>query len=336
MAELTTKLHVKQNDTIYEVTAYDNMEEATPEGGSYLNIKNNNNGEIGYIPLWAKSISGGENHTPLSIIKDGIEYWLDTIVTAKITNTITLTNDYYKMSAIYPNNRTMTIVPDKLDSSSVTNMSYMFCYCAKLTKIPEFDTSNVINMYWMFNKCSSITTIPQLDTKKASNVEGMFSDCSKLITIPSLNMSSATNMRQMFINCTSLETTPILNTSSATNMQSMFYNCTSLKTMSELDTSNVTNMNYMFYNCLSLTDILELNTSKVSDMTNMFENCSSLPTTFPWIIDCAKVSSRNNMANMFKGSSVTKVTLKSVKSSIKSNVTSQLLKGDNTLTITFA
>ena len=76
MSELTTKLHIKQNNIVYEITVYETAEEATPAGGNYLTVFNPNNNETGYIPLWTKSIAGGENHTPLSIIKNNVEYWL--------------------------------------------------------------------------------------------------------------------------------------------------------------------------------------------------------------------------------------------------------------------
>ena len=38
-----------------------------------------------------------------------------------------------------------------VDTSNVTNMSYMFNNCASLKEIPQFDTSKVTNMGFMFN-----------------------------------------------------------------------------------------------------------------------------------------------------------------------------------------
>ena len=94
-------------------------------------------------------------------------------------------------------------------------------------------------------------------------------------------------------------------------------------------------MDYIFENCYALTTIPQLDTNNVTEMRCMFSNCSSLPTEFPWVIDCNKIADSDNMENMFQGSSVTNVTLANVSNSIKSQVTSQLLKGDNTLTINF-
>jgi surface protein len=140
----------------------------------------------------------------------------------------------------------------------------------------------------------------------------------------------------MFNGCSKLTSIPQLDTSNvASYMNWMFAGCTSLTSIPELDTSNVTDMGYMFADCSSLTIIPQLNTSKVTDMNTMFINCTSLPSTFPWTIDCSSISDIYCMNNMFLDSSVTNVTLYNVNDSIKSQVTSQLLKGDNTLTINF-
>ena len=49
------------------------------------------------------------------------------------------------------------------DTENVTNMSYMFRSCSKLTTIPQLNTSNVTNMNNMFSDCANLTTIPQID-----------------------------------------------------------------------------------------------------------------------------------------------------------------------------
>lgn len=63
------------------------------------------------------------------------------------------------------------------DTENVTNMSYMFSNCDKLTSIPQLNTSKVTNMYKMFNYCSKLTTIPQLNTSNVTDMRDMFSDC---------------------------------------------------------------------------------------------------------------------------------------------------------------
>ena len=73
-----------------------------------------------------------------------------------------------------------------LDTSSVTNMDFMFYNCTNLTEIPLLDTSSVISMYQMFYKCTNLATIPQLDMSSATDTRYMFTDCASL-TDESLN-----------------------------------------------------------------------------------------------------------------------------------------------------
>ena len=55
----------------------------------------------------------------------------------------------------------LTCLPDisKLNTSNVTNMSYMFSGCSSLSSLPDiskWNTSNVTDMSWMFYGCSNI------------------------------------------------------------------------------------------------------------------------------------------------------------------------------------
>jgi len=53
----------------------------------------------------------------------------------------------------------------KLDTSIVTDMSFMFNECNSLTSLPdisEWNTNNVTNMRAMFQECSSLTDLPDI------------------------------------------------------------------------------------------------------------------------------------------------------------------------------
>ena len=93
----------------------------------------------------------------------------------------------------------------QLNTSNVTNMSYMFGYCNNLTTIPQLDTSNVTNMGNMFNSCNNLTTIPQLNTSNVTNMSAMFNNCRRITTIPQLNGEKITNINYAFGNCSLLE-----------------------------------------------------------------------------------------------------------------------------------
>ena len=126
--------------------------------------------------------------------------------------------------------RTVEEIPFEIDSSQVTNMSYMFHGCSSLTSVPDMDTSRVTNMSGMFRGCSSLTSVPDMDT------------------------SQVTDMSPMFYGCSSLTSVPDMDTSRVTNMSSMFYGCSSLTTVSDMHTSNASDVSRMFYGCSSLTD----------------------------------------------------------------------------------
>ena len=157
------------------------------------------------------------------------------------------------------------------DTSSVINMSNMFRE-SSLATMPQLDTSSVTDMSYMFYNCSKLTTIPQLDTSNVTNMAYMFYNCSKLTTIPQLDTSNVTDMYRMFSECRNL-TTIQLDTSNVTNMSEIFYFCSSLITI-QLDTSSVTNMRTIITYCSNLTtiDISHMNI----DVYNLGNNCYSL------------------------------------------------------------
>ena len=163
-----------------------------------------------------------------------------------------------------------------LDTSSVTDMDYMFSNCTNLTEIPLLDTSSATTMQYMFRNCTNLTEIPLLDTSNVIDIRAMFSGCKNLTTIPLLDTSRATNMYQMFYGCTNLIEIPLLDTSRVTTMLQMFQNCTNLTTVPELNTSSVISMIGMFSNCTNLITIPRLNTSNVTYIQNMFYNCTNL------------------------------------------------------------
>ena len=146
-----------------------------------------------------------------------------------------------------------------IDTSEVTNMSYMFYNCRSLTSldVSKLDTSNVTNMTWMFAECSSLTSL----------------DVSKFDT------SKVTNMSYMFYNCRSLTSLDVskLDTSNVTNMSGMFENVRRLTSLdvSNFDTSQVIDMSWMFGNCSGLTslDVSSFDTSQVTNIDSMFCNC---------------------------------------------------------------
>ena len=138
------------------------------------------------------------------------------------------------------------------------------------------DTSSVTNMIYMFYYCINLTTIPQLDTSNVTVMSNMFASCYKLTTIPQLDTSNVTNMKYMFETCTNLTTIPQFNTSKVTDMSSMFYSCYKL-TKIDITHMNITSTSYsgsFAYNCYSLTKLIIRNMTTIPTLSSSaFSNC---------------------------------------------------------------
>ena len=190
-----------------------------------------------------------------------------------------------------------------LNTSSVTNMAFMFQGCKKLSGIDvsHFETGSVTWLGCLFAECSTLTSVDvsKFNTNNVLSFNGMFAGCRKLTTIDvsHFDTSSAYDMSFMFSECNSLLTLDVgnFNTSNVTNMKGMFLGCSSLKNLdiSNFDTHNVTtfgtdsndNANTiggMFTECSNLTilDLSNFNTSKAKSMGQMFSRCSKLHTIY--------------------------------------------------------
>ena len=194
-----------------------------------------------------------------------------------------------------------------LNTEKVTDMSYMFFACSKLTSldVTNFNTENVKNMVRMFYNCSALTSldVTNFNTGNVTNMRYMFCACSALtsLDVTKFNTGNVTDMGYMFYNCsklTSLDVTKF-NTAKVTDMSNMFVNCSKLTSLdvTKFNTGNVTDMGYMFYNCSALTslDVTNFNTMNVTNMRFMFYGCSSLTSLDVTKFNTEKVTNMNRM-----------------------------------------
>ncbi|MCR5624201.1 MAG: BspA family leucine-rich repeat surface protein [Lachnospiraceae bacterium] len=145
---------------------------------------------------------------------------------------------------------------NKIDTSQVTEMDFMFSGCESLTSldVTKFNTSNVIDMDCMFQSCRALTTV---------NITGF-------------DASSVSDLSYMFYWCTSLTSLDFSNfdTTNVTDMSGMFEYCWALTTLdlSHFDTTKVKKMEEMFNECseLSTLDISNFNMNNVSTAGYMF------------------------------------------------------------------
>lgn len=209
---------------------------------------------------------------------------------------------------------------NSIDTSNLTDISYMFYHCESLTSIDwgNFDTSNVTNMNGMFCVCSSLTSLDLsgFNTANVTNMNNMFNGTALTsLDLSSFDTDNVTSMTAMFAfskNLTDLNLSSF-NTSNVTDMYTMFSGCSALTdiNLSSFDTSNVIYMQEMFRGCSALTslDLSSFDTSNVTDMSYMFYIDTNLKSIYAsegkWVID-----SSCNVRYMFAGCGTSEVTYK--------------------------
>lgn len=151
---------------------------------------------------------------------------------------------------------------DGLNTTGVTDMSYMFAECSKLENVSfsKLDTSSVQDMSYMFSECRiSPFDLTKLNTASVINMEGMFYYAKTggiSLDLTSFDIKQVSNMHRMFEGCSKIKS--IL--------------------MGGLDASAVTNASDMFSRCSSLTKVVLPSFSETKDLSldNCFRWCSSL------------------------------------------------------------
>ena len=201
-----------------------------------------------------------------------------------------------------------------LDTSNVTDMSYMFMGISGMDTLDlsSFDTSNVTDMSYMFSTIEDfppvlkrIIGIENFKTTNVTDISYMFSYQTYLeeLDLSGWNTSNITDMSFTFNQCSRLRSLNIngWNTSNVTDMSNMFYACSKLESLNvtSFNTAQVTSMRGMFESCTSLTslNLTFFNTSNVTDMSFMFWNSHRLSSLDLSSFNTNKVTS---MQEMFK------------------------------------
>ncbi|QSR03431.1 BspA family leucine-rich repeat surface protein [Lactococcus sp. LG1267] len=181
-----------------------------------------------------------------------------------------------------------------------------------IINLPLLDTTGVTDMSYMFRSGMTRADLTGLDTSAVTNMEGMFQrvNFSRTMDLSSFDTSQVTNMRYMFDrfrlrDSGSLSFPPSFDTSQVTDMSGMFQwvigGSISDLDLSRFNTSKVTDMRNMFrqsdFRTLNLTSF---NTEKVTNMSGMFAGTSGLETLDLSSFDTGEVT---DMSSMFGGSS---------------------------------
>jgi surface protein len=139
---------------------------------------------------------------------------------------------------------------NETDTSKITDLSMMFCYCESLTSLDlsNFDTGNITNMSSMFHGCISLTSLDlsNFKTGKVTNMDYMFHYCENLQTLDlsSFDTSKVNDMSYMLTGCTNLRFLDLsnFNIKNATSVFSMLGDCHNLHTI-RLDNCNYDTIN---------------------------------------------------------------------------------------------
>ena len=277
------KIEIENNVTHQKYT-YDNVEDKNNGKKLFYNFNiNTSNLDDGEYTL---SLYDGSNLITSELLKIGdfnnksIQYskgnniYIDAKPEIDI-NKIDVANEGIKLAY-----STFSKVPSYYDFSNVTDMSYMFANCNKLSKVPLLDTSKVTNMSHMFRGCSFLFTIPQFDTGNVTDMNSMFSQCSRITNIPLLDTSNVTVMNDMFSDCDDLTTIPQLDTSNVEKVGGMFGYSRNLQSIPLLDFGKVDYMRYFFgiYNIYTLTHLGGFKDLKISVTSEFLEKAPNLTT----------------------------------------------------------
>ncbi|MBR6137639.1 MAG: DUF285 domain-containing protein [Bacilli bacterium] len=260
---------------------------------------------------------------------------LENLVTSRVTN---MSNMFQKLGRFDVDFQIKGI--SKWDTSSVTDMSYMFNeilvdgyeaigYGPFRIEISEWDTSSVEDMSYMFSRAAELHPAFELDlskwkTSKVKNMEGIFYSAGRFThnwsvgDLSEWDTSKVTNMSRMFEDTGSLSPSWDIgdisnwNTSSVTNMDNMFSfagfsSPTFDLNLSNWDTSKVTSMSFMFSQTgrystsWKIRGISKLDTSSVTDMSYMFCGAGESVSSFELDLSKWKTSKVTNMKGLFNG-----------------------------------
>lgn len=181
---------------------------------------------------------------------------------------------------------------DNFSSWKPTSLSSFFCNMTALTTVKGggyLNTSDVTNLSFLFRQCESLSDLSFLstwDVSKAKQLEGAFSYCPSITNVDALanwDLSNVLSFRGVFQNCENLTNLDGLSgweTGNGTNFSAMFSNCNNLADIDGLsgwNTGNGTTFASMFSNCNNLADLGPLSnwdTGKVTSLYQCFHNTS--------------------------------------------------------------
>ena len=154
---------------------------------------------------------------------------------------------------------------ENLNTSEVTDMSFLFTDCGKLTSddfdFSHFNTAKCKSFLYMFTNCTGITSLDlgSFDTSEAETLSCMFENCTNLafVNLKSFNTEKVTDFSGMFYNCSKLEDLGIegFHIGKDASISGLFSRCSSLKKVTLPDIHTNDDVGSMFKGLDNLTDL---------------------------------------------------------------------------------
>lgn len=206
----------------------------------------------------------------------------------------------YRGLFCYHNTVNLDVSSFSLDSSNVTDMSYMFSHCGQqmgtITGLHSLDFSKVKYINHMFYYCESGGTIDLsgISFPKVTSANYMFNGINNITSVdisntdfPELKTSTSMFASSLSDKITSINLTGT-NMPNITNADNMFSNCAkiTLLDISGINFSNTTTIGSIFSGCKLLVEVIgEIDCSKMTNglytsYGNPFKQCNALETLY--------------------------------------------------------
>jgi hypothetical protein len=175
-----------------------------------------------------------------------------------------------------------------VDTSLVSDFSYIFDRTSGITSLPELNTQNGTNFKYMFNSATNLQSVFEIDFEKATSADYMFQGCSSLSYVKFKNMDKNTK---------------------AITISNMFVGADISRGVDGLDLSRTTNLGNFMKNS-NIVEFVHLETSKCTGFAGAFSGCTKLKTL---ALDLYSASSSAFSSTLYDTSSLENLTLKNIR-----------------------
>lgn len=199
--------------------------------------------------------------------------------------TTKLKPDFYRMIDVFPSTyKTMTNIDVNLDTSDLTDTSYMFALSANLREIPSLKTDKVTTARAMFSGCSSLVKLPSKKFDELVDGTEFCKDANKIDNINNLSFTSLSVAPRMFNGCRN-STFDNIEFGNLDDSGAMFYQCSSA-TFINTSFGKIKKGRSMFKDCSSMTTLPRMDIRDINDAALMFHYTTKLRGEFKQTFNC--------------------------------------------------